>query len=114
MKRDVYKRQHGKRFMNEDDMQNATYLSNAVSHQKDRTGYSIVDSSIVKYYIRNGVDNVSLVRPEADVSDFIDGVKMAQENGNTGLIIADSIEELAEKDVYKRQVLFWIPGSTKR
>lgn len=87
----------GKRFMNEDQMQNATYLSNAVSHQKDRSGFSIVDSSIVRYYMRNGVDNVSLVRPDPDVSDFIDGVKMAMENGNTGLIVADSIEELAEK-----------------
>lgn len=86
----------GKRFMNEDDMQNATYLSNAVSHQKDRTGFSIVDSSIVRYYMRNGVDNVSLVRPDPDVSDFIEGVKMARENGNTGLIVADTIEELAE------------------
>lgn len=86
----------GKRFMNEDDMQNATYLSNAVSHQKDRTGFSIVDSSIVRYYMRNGVDNVSLVRPDPDVSDFVEGVKMAQENGNTGLIVADTIEELAE------------------
>lgn len=88
---------HGKRFMNEDDMQNATYLSNAVSHQKGRTGFSIVDSSIVKYYMRNGVDNVSLVRPDPDVSDFIEGVKLAQEHGNTGLIVADTIEELAEK-----------------
>lgn len=87
----------GKRFMNEDYMQNATYLSNAVSHQKNRTGFSIVDSSIVKYYMKNGVDNVSLVRPNPDVSDFIEGVKLAQQNGNTGLIIADSIEELAEK-----------------
>lgn len=87
----------GKRFMNEDYMQNATYLSNAVSHQKNRTGFSIVDSSIVKYYMKNGVDNVSLVRPNPDVSDFIEGVKLAQQNGNTGLIIADSIKELAEK-----------------
>lgn len=87
----------GKRFMNEDDMQNATYLSNAVSHQKDRTGFSIVDSSIVRYYIKNGVDNVSLVRPDPDVSDFMEGVKLAQENGNNGLIIADTIEELAKK-----------------
>lgn len=87
----------GKRFMNEDDMQNATYLSNAVSHQKDRTGYSIVDSSIVRYYIKNGVDNVSLVRPDSDVSDFMKGVKLARENGNDALVVADTIEELAEK-----------------
>lgn len=87
----------GKRFMNEDEMQNGTYLSNAVSHQKDRTGYSIVDTSIVKYYMRNGVDNVSLVRPDPDVSDFIQGIAMAQENGNMDLIVADTIEELAQK-----------------
>lgn len=83
--------------MNEEQMQNATYLSNAVSHQVERCGFSIVDSSIVRYYMKHGVDNVSMVRPDPDVSDFADAVKMAQENGNTGLIIADSIEELAEK-----------------
>ena len=82
--------------MNEDHMQNSTYLSNVVSHQKGKVAFSIVDSSIVRYYIKNGVDNVCLVRPDPDVSDFADGVKMAQENGNEGLFIADSIEELAQ------------------
>lgn len=85
----------GKRIMNEDSMQNSTYLSNVVSHQKGRVAFSIVDSSIVRYYMKNGVDNVCLVRPDPDVSDFAEGVKMAQENGNEGLFIADSIEELA-------------------
>ena len=88
---------HGKRFMNEDYMQNATFLSNAVGQQKDAVGFSIVDSSIVKYYIRNGVDNVSLVRPDPDVSGFMDGIKQAQETGNEGIIVADTLEELAEK-----------------
>lgn len=89
--------QFGKRVMNEEYMQNATYLSNVVANQKDRVCYSIVDTSIVKYYIRNGVDVVSMVRTETDVSDFYDGVKMAQENGNDSFYIADTIEELAEK-----------------
>lgn len=88
---------HGKRFMNEDYMQNATFLSNAVGQQKGCVGFSIVDSSIVKYYIRNGVDNVSLVRPDPDVSGFMDGIKQAQETGNEGIVVADSLEELAEK-----------------
>lgn len=87
----------GKRVMNEDQMQNATYLSNVVAHQKDRVCFSIVDTSIVKYYIRNGVDNVSLVRTNPDVSDFYDGIKMAQENGSQDFFVADTIEELAEK-----------------
>lgn len=86
----------GKRVMNEEDMQNTTFLSNVASHQKKRTCFSIVDSSIVRYYVKNGVDNVCLVRPDPDVSDFPEAVKMAKENGNEGLFIADTIEELAE------------------
>lgn len=86
----------GKRVMNEDYMQNSTYLSNVVGHQKDKVGISIIDSSIAKYYMRNGVDNVSLVRPDPDVSDFIDAVNIAKSGGNEGLFIADSIEQLAE------------------
>lgn len=88
---------HGKRIMNEEYMQNATYLSNVVSNQKERTGYSIVDSSIVKYYIKNGVDNVSLVRTNPDVSEFWDGIKSAVAYGSKDIVAADTIEELAEK-----------------
>lgn len=86
---------YGKRVMNEDHMQNTTYLSNVVSHQKGRVCFSIVDSSIVRYYMKNGVDNISLVRPDPDVSDFVDSLKAARENGYDGLFVADSIEELA-------------------
>lgn len=87
----------GKRVMNEDHMQNATYLSNVITHQKDRVCFSIVDTSIVKHYIRNGVDNVSLVRTNTDVSDFHEGIRIAQANESTDFIVADSIEELANK-----------------
>lgn len=86
----------GKRVMDENEMQNTTFLSNVASHQKKRTCFSIVDSSIVRYYVKNGVDNICLVRPDPDVSDFPEAVKMAKENGNEGLFIADSIEELAQ------------------
>ena len=86
----------GKRVMNEDHMQNTTFLSNVASTRKGKVVISMIDSSIAKYYMKNGVDNVSLVRPDPDVSDFVEGVKMAQANGNEGLFIADSIEELAE------------------
>lgn len=86
----------GKRVMNEDHMQNATYLSNVVSHQKDKVCYSIVDNSIVKSYIRKGVDVVSLVRTNPDVSDFYEGIKMAQDNGSKDFFVANTIEELAE------------------
>ncbi len=87
----------GKRVMNEDEMQNGTFLANVVAHQKDRVCFSIVDSTIVKNYIRKGVDNVSLVRTNPDVSDFYEGIRIANETGNDSLIVADTLEELAEK-----------------
>lgn len=78
-------------------MQNTTYLSNVANHQKDKTCFSIVDTSIVKYYIKNGVDVTSLVTPDPDVSDFYEGIEMLLENGSTNYFVADTIEELAEK-----------------
>lgn len=87
----------GKRFMNEEQAQNTTYLANAILHQKQKMSYSIVDSSIVKYYIRNGVDVVSLVRPDPDVSDFYEGVRIASQKESDNFAVADSIEELAVK-----------------
>ena len=86
----------GKRVMNEEEMQNSTYLSNVVAHQNDKVCFSILDASIVKDYVRNGVDNVSLVRSNPDVSDFYEGIKMAQENNNPDIFVADTIEELAK------------------
>ncbi|MFV0362664.1 MAG: FAD-dependent oxidoreductase [Suipraeoptans sp.] len=86
----------GKRIMNEEFMQNSTYLSNVAAHQKDKVCFSIIDNSIVKYYIRNGVDNVSLVRMDPDVSDFYDGIEMAGKVDSKDICVADTLEELAE------------------
>ncbi len=87
----------GKRVMNEDHMQNTTFLSNVCSKQKDYVCYSILDSSIVKDYMRNGLDTANLVRTNPDVSDFAKSVEKAVEGGNKEFFIADTIEELAEK-----------------
>lgn len=88
---------HGKRIMNEEQMQNTTFLGNVVTHQKGMEIYSIIDSSIVHGYIRNGVDVTSLVRTNPDVSDFYDGLKQAADNNLDGFFVADTIEELAKK-----------------
>ena len=85
----------GKRIMDEEDMPNATFLSNAVTHQVDKVAFSIVDSSIVREYIENGVDEISMVRQKWDVSDFAEGVQKAKKNKQSGLYIADTLEELA-------------------
>lgn len=87
----------GKRVMNEEEMQNITYLANVVSHQKDRTCFSIVDTSIIHNYIRNGVDVINLVRMDADVSDFYSGIQDAINQGRPCFYVADTISELAVK-----------------
>ena len=87
----------GKRVMNEEQAQNTTFLNNVVSHQKDKVCFSIVDTSIVRSYMKHGVDVISLVRSNSDVSDFCDNMKKARERGNSKLYQADSIVELAEQ-----------------
>jgi fumarate reductase flavoprotein subunit len=86
----------GKRVMNEDYMQNTTYLSNVANHQRGKVCFSIVDSSIVNYYISHGVDVTSLVTPNPDVSDFYEGIQMLKKNGSKHYFIAETIEELAQ------------------
>lgn len=85
----------GKRIMNEEYMQNTTYLGNVANHQKDKTVYSIVDSTIVKHYVKHGVDVTSLVCPNPDVSDFYDGFEEILARGSKNFFKADTIEELA-------------------
>ena len=69
---------------------------NHTDHQKGRILFSIIDTSIAKYYAKNGVDEVNMVRSDPDVSDFFNAIQQARDEGNTGMFIADSIEELAE------------------
>ena len=83
--------------MNEEHMQNTTFLANVISHQKDKVCFSVVDTSIIHAYIRGGVDVTSLVRTNPDVSDFYDGLKTAEENGYHTFFKADTIGELARK-----------------
>lgn len=87
----------GKRVMNEEHMQNTTFLANVIRHQKDKVCFSVVDTSIIRHYIRSGVDVTSLVRTNPDVSDFYDGLNMAWEQGLDSFFVADTIEELAGK-----------------
>lgn len=86
-----------KRFINEEQMQNNTYTGNAISIQKDTVGFSILDSAIVKGYIRNGLDIVNFVHHPDDVSDFDKVIEEGIAQGNQDYVKADTLEELAEK-----------------
>ncbi len=87
----------GKRFINEEEMQNTTFTGNAISFQKDAVGFSIIDSKIAKYYMKKGVDVVNFVHHPDDVSDLLDAIENSIANGNPDVVKADTLGELAEK-----------------
>ena len=86
----------GKRFINEEEMQNTTFCGNAISFQKDAIGFSIIDSKIAKYYMKKGVDVTNFVHHPDDVSDLLEAIENSIANGNPDVGKADTIEELAE------------------
>jgi len=87
--------QDGVRFIDEEEMQNNTFTGNAISIQRGKAGYSILDSSILRGYKRNGPDVVNFVHHPETVSDFDDVVTLYIEEGNPDVFKAGSIRELA-------------------
>lgn len=89
--------QFGKRFMNEEEMQNTTFCGNAISIQKGAIAYSIVDSSIVKGYKKRGLDVTNFVHHPDNIDDFEQAVDdIVADPNNPDVVKADTIEELAE------------------
>ncbi|MDR0851444.1 MAG: FAD-dependent oxidoreductase [Clostridiales Family XIII bacterium] len=106
----------GKRFINEEKLNNPVYTGNAIRRQKLQTGFTIIDESVLDYYRKKGLDyitvhhNVKTVDHwEKEVSDILSGKgSEAAEEGSLGdlsagllakdfFYAADSIEELCEK-----------------
>lgn len=87
----------GERFFNEGQVENATFLGNAVNIQKERCGVMIIDESIKRQYMKYGVEVLSLVRQQKDIVGFDEHLDKAIEGGNPYLFKADTLEELAEK-----------------
>lgn len=87
----------GRRFINEEEMQNTTFTGNAIAIQPGRVGYSIIDSSILKGYKKRGLDVTNFVHHPENIDDFEQAVEDSIANNNPDIVKADSIEELAEK-----------------
>jgi len=101
--------QNGDRFMNEDQLENTTFAGNAIGIQPGRYAYCIMDESIRRYYLKNGLDIVDMVHPSKIIYAFEEEAKRAVETGYEGFFEADTIEELAEKigiDPEKLQTTF--------
>ncbi|MEL7655039.1 MAG: FAD-dependent oxidoreductase [Bacillota bacterium] len=87
----------GKRFYNEQVVENPVFSVNAILRQKNRTAFSIIDDKILKKYDENGLDLINVVTSSMDMSYFYQEMDEAVKNGSDVFFEADSIEELAEK-----------------
>ena len=83
------------RIMNEELMENSTFSGNAVAIQHGRMAWSILDSSIVDHYRKNGLDIISNVHFDQDLSHFDEDLTTAIQNGLDTVCAADSLDELA-------------------
>lgn len=87
----------GKRFYNEEVVENPVFSVNAIARQKNRVVFSIVDDKILKRYEENGLDLINVVTSSMDMSYFNQEMEEHVKNGSDVLFVADTIEELAEK-----------------
>lgn len=87
----------GKRFFNEQVVENPVFSVNAILRQKNRTAFAIIDDNILKKYEENGLDLINVVTSSMDMSYFYQEMEEAVKNGSDVFFEADSIEELAEK-----------------
>ncbi len=77
----------GKRFYNEEHMDNTTYTGNSLLQQKKHMGISIIDSGIVDYYKEHGLDYITYHHAiktmdnwEKEKAMYFAGEKSAAEN----------------------------------
>ena len=88
----------GRRFINEEQMQNTTFTGNAIQIQKDAVGFSILDQKIVNGYKKKGLDVVNFVHHVDNIDDFEQACDdIIADPNNPDVVKADTLEELAEK-----------------
>lgn len=104
----------GNRFINEEIMNNTVYAGNAITLQREKMAFTIIDDSILDSYRKNGLDYVTVHHniktvdkwekelqtylsgedsESSGLSDLHDDKQKKQEN----IFVADSLEELCEK-----------------
>jgi len=85
------------RIMNEELLENTTFAGNAVAFQHGHTAWSIIDTNVLDYYRKNGLDVLSYVHPVDSLDSFEKDAEEAKENGLQNLCIAHSVAELASQ-----------------
>jgi len=87
----------GERFMDESIMPNTTFTGNAISRQKNRTGFLIFDDMIKRHMETVGFDDISVVFRMTKVNNLDGMIKEILDKGFKDIFVADSLEKLAAK-----------------
>ena len=86
----------GTRVINEEVVENTTFLGNAVSRLEGRCAYAIVDTNIIRKWQQKGIDLPGPM-PEPDYRNIAQLLQDVINQGVKTVFMADSLEELAEK-----------------
>lgn len=104
----------GKRFYNEELLNNTVYTGNAVARQTGHCAFTIIGDSVLDHYRKNGLDYTtfhhaikSIEKWDSELEEYLKGevkkdvalgtLQTEEHNSSQSLVVADSIEELAEK-----------------
>ncbi|MBN2238325.1 MAG: FAD-binding protein [Dehalococcoidales bacterium] len=95
----------GERFMNEEASITTPFGGNAVAIQKRKTAFRIFDEDTKDYFIENGLEfpggfgiaQAGTPTAKVDREEFESEIAQILEKGSGMVIVADSIDELAEK-----------------
>jgi fumarate reductase flavoprotein subunit len=60
----------GRRFINEENLNNPVYTGNAIRRQKGCTGFTLIDESVLKYYAEHGLDYITIHHNIKTVDDW--------------------------------------------
>lgn len=104
----------GNRFMNEAIMNNTTYTGNAISIQRERSGFTIIDDSILDTYRKAGLDYITkhhnikaIDKWEKELEIYLGGGSIEasglselhdeEQKSHVCVFAADTLEELCEQ-----------------
>lgn len=86
----------GKRFFNEEQIQNTTYTGNALANQTGNTGYMILSKSMLEDYIANGVDFESKVYQVKDYGLIFEQIETMMKEGSVSVFKGETFADVAE------------------
>jgi fumarate reductase flavoprotein subunit len=86
----------GERFMNEGIMSNVTFTGNAISLQKDKTGFLIFDENILKI-MEQDFDTRNRVFPKTNFENSQAIIEAYLKSGTGNFYVADTLEDLCQQ-----------------